>query len=516
MGAGVASPPLPLFRPIVPKGPSAARAVASAVFASPSSSNRLSVLSNPSSAQLPGCQSSEFSRHRPRPIQRACTASFGSFSNEEFSDQREELARRMGNEFASCSGDGFSLNGRETDAPNWEDGTNSVTSIERKASCVDLPVSVRMLKRKLQWQEGFREAGETAYCSIKTAFSSTVFIVREIQSYALQMREIPLYEDLQSLLVRVQEDMNASFVWLFQRVFSQTPTLMVYLMILLANYSVHSMGCSPAIAAPPPALEAVSMVETQESEHESFGSSPTKAFSISTPASGANSTSVGGRDGGGGGNFLPGISGTDGEGHPHPSRSGYRDAILPNEFSMSSSLGSLREEEVDLWKAIVEEASKMEAAIRDEALDRETVANFVSPVIAKLEADEEHSEYSKTEVLYQIGLSQDPNNQLLLANYAQFLYLVTHDYDRAEEYFKKAVAVDPPDAEAFNKYATFLWRVRNDLWAAEETFLEAISADPTNSFYAANYAHFLWNTGGEDTCYPLAPPDQDNSYSQEA
>ena len=83
--------------------------------------------------------------------------------------------------------------------------------------------------------------------------------------------------------------------------------------------------------------------------------------------------------------------------------------------------------------------------------------------------------------------------------------------NRAEEYFKKAIGVEPPDAEAFNKYATFLWRVRNDLWSAEETYLEAISADPGNTYYAANYAHFLWNTGGEDTCFPLTPPDDTQS-----
>ena len=79
--------------------------------------------------------------------------------------------------------------------------------------------------------------------------------------------------------------------------------------------------------------------------------------------------------------------------------------------------------------------------------------------------------------------------------------------NRAEEYFKRAVAVEPADAEAYNKYATFLWKGKNDLWGAEETYLEAISAEPSNSYYAANYAHFLWNTGGEDTCFPLNPPD---------
>ncbi|CAM8958583.1 unnamed protein product [Rhodiola kirilowii] len=53
------------------------------------------------------------------------------------------------------------------------------------------------------------------------------------------------------------------------------------------------------------------------------------------------------------------------------------------------------------------------------------------------------------------SIAHDPNNPLLLANYAQFLYLVTHEFERAEYYFKKATSVEPSDAEAHNKYANF-------------------------------------------------------------
>ncbi|KAB2606150.1 hypothetical protein D8674_008019 [Pyrus ussuriensis x Pyrus communis] len=46
-----------------------------------------------------------------------------------------------------------------------------------------------------------------------------VFIIRELHSYTLQMREILFFEDLQGILSRVQKEMQASFVWLFQQVF---------------------------------------------------------------------------------------------------------------------------------------------------------------------------------------------------------------------------------------------------------------------------------------------------------
>jgi hypothetical protein len=89
-----------------------------------------------------------------------------------------------------------------------------------------------------------------------------------------------------------------------------------------------------------------------------------------------------------------------------------------------------REEELSLWNSIVEEASKMQYfPLRDESLDHETIQRFVSPINAKIEADD-YAEYFRTDLQYQMGLSQDPNNPLLLANYAQFLNMVFHDYDR--------------------------------------------------------------------------------------
>ncbi|MBA0778502.1 hypothetical protein Gotri_006358 [Gossypium trilobum] len=39
---------------------------------------------------------------------------------------------------------------------------------------------------------------------------------------------------------KIQQDMTLTFVWLFQQVFSETPTLMVYVMLLLAIFSVQS------------------------------------------------------------------------------------------------------------------------------------------------------------------------------------------------------------------------------------------------------------------------------------
>ncbi|KAG4185809.1 hypothetical protein ERO13_A08G002200v2 [Gossypium hirsutum] len=290
---------------------------------------------------------------------------------------------------------------------------------------------------KLQW-------GESACCSMKKAFSSTVFIIRELHSYTLQMRESLLCEDLQGIFIRVQNEIHASFLWLFQQVFSHTPTLMIYVMILLANFSVHSMGNNAALAAETavnPMMGSYSYVSSSEVR----GKEQTKYDSLQLQ------NGKTGRGRGGGGKARPVACGGD-------------EWFDETEWEPS-------EEELSHQNSIVD------------------------------------GTYCRTELVYKKGLSQEPNNPLLLANYAQFLYLVVHDYDRAEELFKKAIQMEPVDAEAHNKYAIFLWKAKKDMWAAEENFLEAIEVDPNNSYYPASYANFLWSTGGEDTCFPLGSSD---------
>ncbi|KAI3912470.1 hypothetical protein MKW92_006845 [Papaver armeniacum] len=399
--------------------------------------------------------------------------------------------------------------------PEWAGNVDIIPAvIERKANSVDLPISLRIIKRKNQWEEGFKEAGEVASCSVKKAFSSMVFIIREIQSYTLQMREVLFYENVQGIISRVQKEMNASFVWLFQQVFSHTPTLMVSVMILLANFTVYSISNNSAIASPiiPPvvATESIQVTESHQTIQRKpmFDSSSIKTFSIS-PIGGNN-------NGNGNGKSKLNASGAEGGDGNLSSTSNMRRSILPDEISQEvSSIGNtkeivMREEEVKLWNSMVAEASKT----RDESLDEETMKRFVSPVKVEV-AQEDFTEYFKTELLYQLALSKEPQNPLLLSNYAQFLYLVVHDHDRAEDYFNRAISVESvaPDAEILSRYANFLWLAKKDIGAAETTYLEAITAEPSNPFYASNYAHFLWNTGADDTCYPLNTPSNSTSFS---
>ncbi|XP_041000514.1 uncharacterized protein LOC121246424 [Juglans microcarpa x Juglans regia] len=131
--------------------------------------------------------------------------------------------------------------------------------------------------------------------------------------------------------------------------------------------------------------------------------------------------------------------------------------VVPVEISEISLLRNrelITEEEVNLWNSVVEEASRMQAEMSGEALDHKTKQHLVSPMTVELEPDD-YEDYFRTDLFYQLGLSREPNNTLLLSNYAQFLHLVSHDNDRAEECFNRVLLVDPMDAEGLCRYADF-------------------------------------------------------------
>uniref|UniRef100_A0ACD5U2K3 Uncharacterized protein n=1 Tax=Avena sativa TaxID=4498 RepID=A0ACD5U2K3_AVESA len=386
-------------------------------------------------------------------------------------------------------------------------------SLERSASSVGLPLSLRMLKRKKQqvapqsrWDE--RLLLGSAGDSVGRAFSSMVLIVRELQSFALQQMQAAMLcgDDLQAVLARAHGEMHDSFVWLFQHIFAGTPALMISLMLLLANFTVHSMSHSMVAAAaiPPTSATAVSasVVADAEPSNSLFDSASVKTLSIGRTAS------VGGGSGGGG-DARP-VAGAPGDDRWDESRYSLS-RVAPQQLGPLAGTGvekfvpdaAAAEDEQAIWESMVAEASSIHADARAEELtDPDVLGNLVAPVVAEMET-EDVAKYARTERSYELAVSQEPNNSLILANFAQFLYLTRHDHKRAEHYFERAVQVEPTDAEALSRYATFLWKARDDVDAAEETYQEAIAADPGNSHYAAAYAHFLWNTGGDDTCYPL-------------
>jgi hypothetical protein len=303
-------------------------------------------------------------------------------------------------------------------------------SVERSANSVGLPLSLRMLKRKKQkrevkplWDERLLgSAGE----SVGRAFSSMVLIVRELQSFALQQMRDDL--QLQGVLARVEGEMHASFVWLFQHIFASTPALMVSLMLLLANFTVHSMGNSVAAAAAtiPPPPPAVSVLDTLRSEPSGprFDAGAVKTFSVGCTAS------VDGNSGGGG-KVRP-AAGATGDGRWDESL--YRlSRVAPEQSAAPAGTGAGEAvpdaDEQAIWEMMVSEASRMQASSRaDELSDPDVLGNLVAPVQARLEM-EDLAEHARTRQRYELAVAEEPNNSLILSNFAQFLYLVQNDHD---------------------------------------------------------------------------------------
>ncbi|KAL9230183.1 hypothetical protein vseg_005569 [Gypsophila vaccaria] len=349
-----------------------------------------------------------------------------------------------------------SILGIRPDPPEWPARDAVIRDcIARKASCVDIPLSLRMIAMKQKFMKSeIHDLGNDELMNRNNAMNSlccsTLFIIREIQSRALKVRAIVFDEEVDDVIVsKLQREMSSSFVWLFKEVFAKTPDFMVEIMVLTSTFAAHS-------------VESLSL----------------------------------------GGSLVN------------------LDVGSVEVVSSGVAIGEVLEEsEVGLWGRVVEEADHIRGGdagnrgvgfvVNDDVegggdLD-EKKFEFVSPVEVEIERDD-YEEYHRTELFYQIGLLQEPNNTLLLANYAQFLCLVSRDYDRAEECFKRAIQLDRSDAEVASLYANFLWVVRNDLWGAEERFQQAVAAEPDNSYHASKYASFLWSTGGDETCYPIDSP----------
>lgn len=162
-----------------------------------------------------------------------------------------------------------------------------------------------------------------------------------------------------------------------------------------------------------------------------------------------------------------------------------------------------------MLQALLEETAKeLELRIGEPLqhvkLDQETIRRLVAPVAVDLEPDN-YACFDRTDLEYQHAISMQDTNTLLLANYAQFLYVVRHDNNRAEDFFHRALQVDPSDGEILGRFASFLWLGRGNKEAAERAYKAAIASDPQNPYHAGSYAHFLWHTCDEETSCSLGP-----------
>ncbi|MED6108262.1 hypothetical protein PIB30_022071 [Stylosanthes scabra] len=340
---------------------------------------------------------------RVQRVNRVCCTPFGDFHHagaNDDDDHGDENAKEMAfvvsdnsksrelNSFGSMKPDLLepSLLGIQPEPPSWPEREEILRlSFERRVKGVGIPFSIRMIRKKLELQKSLKEASDLTYCSVNKAFSSMLFIFHQLQTSALQTRESMFLEDFEGVMDKLRVDMDTSFVWLFQQVFCKTPTLMVYVMVLLANFSVFSVAAA---------------VDTPRTELQSHWGTKTslKKETASVLA-----------------NIVP---------SRHSEQVGFE-----TQKDEDSKDERLAEEEM-LWLSMVEEASIMHKGLENnEILDHETMKRFVSPVSVELEGDQ-YEEYVNTELYYQKHLRRSEHNSLLLSNYGHFLFLVAHDLDR--------------------------------------------------------------------------------------
>lgn len=108
-------------------------------------------------------------------------------------------------------------------------------------------------------------------------------------------------------------------------------------------------------------------------------------------------------------------------------------------------------------------------------------------------SDENNHGSDETDVYYQNMIEANPNNSLLLGNYAKFLKEVRGDYPKAEEYLERAILADPGDANVLSLYADLIWQTEKNADRAEEYFDQAVKSAPDDCYVMASYAKFLWD-----------------------
>lgn len=391
---------------------------------------------------------------------------------------------------------------------------------------------------------------------LNTLFSSMVFALHEVQAYAINLRghlELDLDSTRQGILIGMQKEVSASFVWLFGQVFSRTPKLMLSLMLLLANFTAHSASAmttrsvttqqfqqsavtatiesgraqdasdapssvskevQPLLEGLPQAESVLRVAESAAIAHE-FPPDESCDYAIHQLIDGVHILELASPPGGGGkagrGTMLIGAAGGD----DSTGRSVAGADVGETKFSqwlagegpgldasVESQVAHLSESPVGdpgPVRALVAPLNMDSIHLPSDHVDIETLQLELEP--------DTYTAYDRTDLIYQESLEQslgtEPYHPLLLANYAQFLYVVRRDNPRAEHFFRRALIADPGDGEVLGRFATFMWLAQHNYVEAESAYRAAIALDPSNPHYSGSYAHFLWHAPSEE----LSPGD---------
>lgn len=274
-----------------------------------------------------------------------------------------------------------------------------VLGLAKDVGGLKLSTLPRSLKRRKNKERNVRS------CAMSNAFSALVFIIKSMHGHALEMQE----DHVMKLVTPMQRDMDLSFAWLFQQVFVTTPEYMLSIMVLLAEFTVHSLGEDMALAS---------------------------ALAMANSKANSNRPACPAKEG-----VSAGLMKELNRRHKAALAAKHEDVSETNRESLLDELANgaaplsrktSPEEEKIMHALMVEAMEEMETNSGWEPLpvvDKEAVKKLVAPVQVTVSPDNYFC-FDRTELEYQHAIGTQPTNVMLLSNYAQFLYVVRHDNNR--------------------------------------------------------------------------------------
>lgn len=268
------------------------------------------------------------------------------------------------------------------------------SGIVQVVSGLNLSALPRSLKRRKNKEKNM---SRPRLCAMSNGFSAMAFIIKSMHRHVLEMQE----DHLLNLVTPMHRDMDLSFSLLFQQVFARTPEYMLAVMVLLAEFSVLSLGKHMAFAA------AVNMANPEVSLPDGISASSKKRVEsgVAEDLSRRQEAALSPKPGNSHIFKVP----TECFNGSFPKLSAAEESIM---LSMMSE--TVKQLEADSgWQPVTH-------------VDREVTKMLVAPVQATLSPDN-YPCFDRTDLEYQHAISLQPNNVMLLSNYAQFLYVVRHD-----------------------------------------------------------------------------------------
>lgn len=305
-----------------------------------------------------------------------------------------------------------SMLGIEPEPPKWPERDELIKAgIQRRANSVDLPLSLRMIKKKQRLNVACRDSDD----SIRRVHSSMVFIILVLQIYALKMRGSDL-EDNEAVIAHIHGETNDYFAWLFKQIFPQSPNMMICLMTLLADFFDYSLPMENS-GFDSLTGESISckFVEPNLVRKEDYNSGEEGAVDVTVRTVGNLNRMI-----------------------------GEQDLVMPLEIKQDGY--------VDYQRTELQYQMNLSRDPNNSLLWC-NYASFLQVIL---------HDYDRAEDCFKRATQVTPPDAEALNRYANFLWVVRNDLAGAEQKYINAIEVEPTNTYYASSYADFLWSSGGD------------------------------------------------------